>query len=241
MTEATTPPATSNASVWEDFVDIFANPSSVFERRREGQFGMALLILAVLTGILAFALHNGLAPVMDAVVAKQQAAALAKNPSLTAEQLSSMSGVMEKMSKFGAIIFVPIAAAIGAVLIWVIGKFVDTKVAFAAAMMISVYSGIPRIIQTVVTALQGLLMAPESITSPNSVSIGPARFLPDSGSEVLAAVLGSLDVFTIWTYVLMAIGIAVVSRAPMKRAAITAALIWLVSLLPGLYQAISAG
>lgn len=241
MTEATTPPVTSNASVWEDFVDIFANPSSVFERRREGQFGMALLILAVLTGILAFALHNGLAPVMDAVVAKQQAAALAKNPSLTAEQLSSMSGVMEKMSKFGAIIFVPIAAAIGAVLIWVIGKFVDTKVAFAAAMMISVYSGIPRIIQTVVTALQGLLMAPESITSPNSVSIGPARFLPDSGSEVLAAVFGSLDLFTIWTYVLMAIGIAVVSRAPMKRAAITAALIWLVSLLPGLYQAISAG
>ena len=241
MTDAVTTPAPSTASVWEDFVDIFTNPSAVFERRREGQFGMALLILAVLTGILAFALHNGLAPVMDAVIAKQQAAALAKNPALTADQLSKMTGVMEMMSKFGAIIFVPIAAVIGAALIWLIGKFVDTKMAFAAAMMISVYSGVPRIIQTVVTALQGLFMAPESITSPNSVSIGPARFLPDSGNAVLGAVLGSLDLFTIWTIVLMAIGIAVVARVPMKRAAITAGLVWLVSLLPGLYTAISQG
>jgi len=241
MTDAATTPAPSSASVWEDFVDIFTNPSAVFERRREGQFGMALLILAVLTGILAFALHNGLAPVMDAVIAKQQAAALAKNPALTADQLSSMTGMMEKMSKFGAVIFVPIAAVIGAALIWIIGKFLDAKMAFAAAMMISVYSGVPRVIQTIVTALQGLFMAPESITSPNSVSIGPARFLPDSGNAVLGAVLGSLDLFSIWIYVLMAIGIAVVARVPMKRAAITAGLVWLVSLLPGLYTAISQG
>jgi hypothetical protein len=241
MTDAVTTPGPSSASVWEDFVDIFTNPSAVFERRREGQFGMALLILAVLTGILAFALHNGLAPVMDAVIAKQQAAALAKNPALTADQLSSMTGVMEKMSKFGAIIFVPIAAVIGAALIWIIGKFLDARMAFAAAMMISVYSGVPRIIQTVVTALQGLFMAQESITSANSVSIGPARFLPDSGNAVLGAVLGSLDVFSIWIYVLIAIGIAVVARVPMKRAAIASGLVWLISLLPALYTAISSG
>ncbi len=240
MTDATTTnPAPAKTSVWEDFVDIFFNPSAVFERRREGQFGMALVILAVVTGILAFALHNGLAPLMDAVIAKQQAAALAKNPALTPDQLSSMTGMMEKMSQFGAIIFVPIGALIGAVLIWIIGKFVDTKMAFAAAMMISVYSGVPRIIQTIVTALQGLFLSPESITSLNSVSIGPARFLSDSANPVLSTFLGGLDLFTIWTYVLMAIGIAVVARVPVKRAAITTAIVWLIGLLPALYQAIS--
>ncbi|MGH9422002.1 MAG: YIP1 family protein [Thermoanaerobaculia bacterium] len=240
MTDATAAaPAPSNSSVWEDFIDIFYQPSAVFERRREGQFGLALVILAVITGILAFALHNGLAPVMDAVMAKQQAAALAKNPNMTPDQLAMMSGIAEKMSKFGAIIFVPVIAAIGAALIWLIGKFVDTKVTFAAAMMISVYSGIPRIVQTIVTALQGLLMSPESITSANSVSIGPARFLPDSTNAGLAAVLNNLDLFTIWMFVLMAIGIAVVARVPMKRAAITAGLVWLVTLLPSIYQGIS--
>jgi len=241
MTDPVTTPAPSSASVWEDFVDIFTSPSAVFDRRREGQFGMALVILAVLTGILAFALHNGLAPVMDAVIAKQQAAIMAKNPAITQEQLSSMSSMMEKTSQFGAVIFVPIFTAIGALLIWLIGKFVDTKMAFAPAMMIATYSGVPRVLQTVVTALQGLFMAPESITGPGSVSIGPARFLPATASPGLEAALNNLDVFVIWTFVLMAIGIAVVARVPMKRAAITAGLVWLVTLLPSLYQAISAG
>ena len=241
MTDAAPAPAPSSASVWEDFIDIFTSPSAVFERRREGQFGLALVIIAVLTGILAFALHNGLAPVMDAVIAKQQAAILAKNPAMTQDQLTSMASMMEKTSQFGAVIFVPIFTAIGALLIWLIGKFVDTKMAFAPAMMIATYSGVPRIIQTIITALQGLFLAPESITGPGSVSIGPARFLPATANAGLETLLSNFDVFVIWSFVLMAIGIAVVARASMKRAAVTTGLVWLVSLLPALYQAISAG
>ncbi len=241
MTEATGSPAPSKTSVWEDFVDIFTSPSAVFERRRDGQFGLALVIVAVLTGILAFVLHNGLAPVMDAVIAKQQAAIMAKNPAITQDQLASMSSMMEKTSQFGAIIFVPIFTVIAAALIWIIGKFVDTKMAFAPAMMTSTYSGVPRILQTVVTAVQGLFLAPESITGPGSVSIGPARFLPATANAGVESMLSNLDLFTIWMFVLMAIGIAVVARVPMKRAAITAGLVWLISLLPAVYQAISAG
>ncbi|MEO8575784.1 MAG: YIP1 family protein [Gemmatimonadales bacterium] len=241
MTDAVIPPVPAKSSVFEDFVDIFFQPSVVFERRRDGQFGLALVILAVVTGILAFVLHNGLAPVMDAVIAKQQAAMMAKNPALTQEQLSGMTGFMEMSSKFGAIVFVPIFAFIGGVLFWLIGKFLDAKMAFAAAMVVSVYSGVPRVVQTVVTALQGLLLSPESITSPNSVGIGPARFLPDSASPILATILAGLDVFTIWSVVLSAIGIAVIARVPMKKAAIVAGIVWLVSLLPALYGAIQQG
>lgn len=241
MTDAAAPSAPSKSSVFEDFVDIFFQPSTVFERRRDGQFGLALVILAVVTGVLAFVLHNGLAPIMDAVIAKQQAAMMAKNPQLTQEQLSGITGFMEMSSKFGAIVFVPIAALFGGVLIWLIGKFLDAKMAFAAAMVVSVYSGVPRVIQTIVTALQGLLMAPESITSANSVSIGPARFLPESASPILTTLLTGLDVFTIWSVILSAIGIAVIARVPMQRAAIVAGLVWVVSLLPALYGAISQG
>lgn len=244
MTDAAVPPVPpvpSKSSVFEDFVDIFFQPSAVFERRRDGQFGLALVVLAVVTGILALVLHNGLAPIMDAVIAKQQAAMLEKNPSITQEQLSGTTGFMEMSSKYGAIVFVPIAALFGAVLIWLIGKFLDAKVAFAAAMMISVYSGVPQVVHTVVTALQGLLLPPESITSANSVGIGPARLLPESADPILSTILAGLDAFTIWSVVLSAIGIAVVARVPMKRAAIVAGLVWLVSLLPALYGAITQG
>ncbi len=241
MTDATAAPLAAKAGVWEDFVDILHQPSVVFDRRREGQFGLALAILAVVTAILAFALHNGIAPVMDAVMAKQQAAMLAKNPNMTAEQLAVGANIGEKMSQYGSIVIVPIFAAIGAVLIWIAAKVASASIAFAPAMMISTYAGVPRVFQTVVTALQGLLLPPESFTSQYSAMIGPARFLPDSTNPFLMTFLGGFDAFTIWTSVLIAIGIAVVARVPLKKGAIVAAIVWVVVLLPGLYQALQQG
>ena len=237
MTDATAAPLPAKASVWEDFVDILHQPSIVFDRRRAGQFGMALLILAVITGILAFVLHNGLAPMMDAMMAKQQAAMMAKNPNLTSDQLQTMAGFAEKMSKFGAIIGVPIAAFLGGILIWIASKVVGAGIGFAPAMMVATYSGVPRVIQLVVSALQGLLLPPESITNPLSVSIGPGRFLPDSADPMLMGLMGGFDAFVIWGVVLTAIGISVVARVPLKKGAIAAVIVWVIGLLPGLYQA----
>jgi hypothetical protein len=56
---------------------------------------------------------------------------------------------------------------------------------------------------------------------------------------VLAAVLGGLDLFTIWVTVLIAIGIAVVAKVPRSKAAIAAGVVWVLGLLIPLYQAIS--
>jgi hypothetical protein len=128
------------------------------------------------------------------------------------------------------------------VLLWLAGKVIGASVAFAAAMMITTYSYVPRIVETVLNAIQGLLLSPESITSRYSVQIGPARFLDAASTNpVLLALLGGLDVFTIWTTVLLAIGLAVVARVPRSKAAIAAGAVWLISLLPGLYQAFSQG
>ena len=54
-------PTAPKAGIWEDFVDIFVQPAQVFERRRDGKFGLALLALVVITGVLFFALRNGIA------------------------------------------------------------------------------------------------------------------------------------------------------------------------------------
>ena len=73
MTDAAANPTPSSPGLWEDFIDIFYQPSQVFERRREGKFGLALLVLVVISGILFFALRNGIAPIMDAEMAKAAA------------------------------------------------------------------------------------------------------------------------------------------------------------------------
>lgn len=240
MTEATSP-TPAKAGIWEDFVDIFFQPSQVFERRREGQFGLALLILVVLSTALYFALRNGLAPIMDAEMSKQAAAMLEKNPEMTADQLATAQGFMEKVAMFGTVIFIPLGVLIGAALLWLAGRIFDAKVAFAAAMMIVTYSQLPKIVEMVLSALQGLFLEPEAITSRYSVTLGIARFLdPDTNPFVLTLV-GGLDLFTIWVYVLMAIGLSVVARVPMQRAALAVAATWFVGLLPGMFQALSQG
>ena len=239
MTDATASPAPSKGSIWEDFVDIFIQPRQVFERRREGKFGLALLALVVLSGILFFALRNGIAPIMDAEMAKAAAAMAAKNPNITADQIAAQQGLMEKFAVIGYVLFMPIGIVITAVLLWIASKIISASVAFAPAMMIATYSQFPRVAEMIVNAIQGLLLAPESITSRYSVQIGPARFLDTTANPVLTTVLGGLDLFTIWVTVLIAIGIAVVARVPLSKAAVAAVIVWVIGLLIPLYQALS--
>ena len=241
MTDATASPSPASAGLWEDFIDILYQPSIVFERRREGKFGIALLALVVITAVLFFALRNGLAPVMDAEMAKQAAAMAAKNPQITPEQIAAQQGVMEKFAVVGYVLFMPVGILIMAALLWLAAKLIDAKVAFAGAMMIATYSWFPRIIEMILNAVQGLLLPPESITSRYSVQLGLARFFDStSANPVLLTFLGGLDLFTIWTTALLAIGLAVVARVPRSRAAIAAIAVWLITMLVPLYQALSS-
>jgi hypothetical protein len=242
MTDAAANPTPSSAGLWEDFIDIFYQPSQVFERRREGKFGLALLALVVISGILFFALRNGIAPIMDAEMAKAAAAMAAKNPQITPDQIAAQQSMMEKFAGIGYVIFLPIGIVVTAALLWIAGKIVGASAAFAAAMMIATYSQVPRIVEMVLNAVQGLVLSPESITSRYSVQLGPARFFDGaSANPFLLVILGGLDLFTIWVTVLLAIGLAVIARVPRSQAAIAAAIVWFVTLIPGLYQAISQG
>lgn len=240
MSDATAAaPTPSKAGLWEDFIDIFYQPAQVFERRREGKFGMALLAYVIVSVILFFALHNGLAPMIDAEIAKAAAAAAAKNPQISSDQLASMQNTMEKFGTIGFVIFLPVGIMIAGVLIWIASKVVGAGMAFASAAMIATYSQFPRIVETILNAIQGLLLPAESITSRYSVQIGPARFLDPHANPFLLAVLGGLDVFTIWVIVLIAIGISVVARVSRSTGAIAALIVWFVTLIPALWQAVS--
>ncbi|MEP6857186.1 MAG: hypothetical protein ABI994_02290, partial [Gemmatimonadales bacterium] len=66
------------AGLWEDFVDIFYDPSAVFARRADGKYGMALLLLIAVGTVLFFLTKNAMSPIMDAEFARQGAAAMRK-------------------------------------------------------------------------------------------------------------------------------------------------------------------
>lgn len=230
------------ASLWEDFVDIFYTPSTVFARRSEGKFGKALLFLVVVGTILYFLTKNATQPIMDAEFSRQSADMLRQNPNMTAEQLSAGRGFFDT--------FAPVIFAVGitfsilatGLVLWLVGKLFDAKESLTAAMMIATYSEVPRLVQILTNAAQGLVMSPERLNSMNAVGFNLARFMdPDSASKVLIALASRVDLFTIWVTVLLAIGIHVVGKIPKQQAYIAAGITWLAGALPAVLGALRGG
>jgi hypothetical protein len=233
---------TTKASLWEDFVDIFYAPSSVFARRSDGKFGMPLLLLIVVGTILFFVTKNAMQPIMDAEFARQSAAAMRRNPNLTAEQLASSRSFFETIQPIFFAVVLTISVLGTGLVLWLIGKLFDAKESVAAAIMIATYSEVPRLVQILVNAAQALFMSPEKLNAANSVAFNPARFMdPDQTSALVIALASRVDLFTIWVTVLLAIGIHVVGKIPKQQAAIVAALTWVVGALPAVLGALRAG
>lgn len=233
------PAPSKPASLWEDFIDIFVSPSEVFERRRDSGFFVPLLVFVVLMTVLYLVGKSVLEPVFDAEYARGIAAAMRQNPQITAEQMDKMRATTEKFQVIGIVFFTFVAPLLVGLVLWIVGKFVDAKEDLKAACMVATYAFFPRIIESVINIVQGYFLDPASLNGRYRISLGVGRFFdPDKVSPVLLAIVGRIDVFTIWVTVLLAIGLAVVGKIPRSRAAIAAVLVWIIGMLPGLLGAL---
>ena len=225
----------ASASKWEDFIDIFYAPSAVFARRITSGFFIPMLVVTLLAGTLYLVNSAVWSQVMDAEMGR----ALAKRAqTMTPEQAQTARNFALTMSKIGAFVFTPIAIFFVGLALWACGKFFESKQSLGQAVMVASYAYVPRVIEGVVTSVQGLLLDPSTFTGRWRVSLGVGRFLdPDATSPALLALVGRLDVFTIWVTVLLAIGLSVTGRIPRGRAAIAAAIVWFVGAVPLLLQA----
>lgn len=239
---AAAPVPAKPASRWEDFIDIFYAPSSVYARRAHSGFGVPMLVVTLLVGVIFIANSGAMQPIMDAEFARGTAAAMKQNPQITADQMAKMQSVGATFAKIGAFVFMPIAMFLTGLAVWVIGKFFDAKESLGAAIMVASYAFVPRIVESVVNGVQLLLMDPASLDGRFRLSLGLGRFLdPNTASPMLLALLGRVDVFTIWVTVLLAIGLSVTGKIPRSKAAIAAVIVWIVGALPALLGAARQG
>ncbi|MEP6573529.1 MAG: YIP1 family protein [Gemmatimonadota bacterium] len=237
-----TAPAAPTASMWEDFLEIFYQPSAVFERRRQNPgFWGPLIVLLVVMLVLTFATKSAMEPIFDAEFKRGMAAAVKSNPKLTPEMVESSKGMSKKFLPVligGYFFFAPLILGF---CVWLVGKIFEAKEELTAAIMVTTYAMYPRIIEAILGALQALLLPDEKLNGRFSVSLGVGRFLnPDTANPLALAILGRVDVFTIWVTVLLAIGLSVTGRIPRSRAAIAAALIWVIGALPSIPGALRA-
>jgi hypothetical protein len=233
-----TPGAAKPASVWEDFIDIFYAPSDVYARRAHSGFFLPLVVVTLLTGILFIVNSGVLAPIMDAEMSRSFAAAQKKGVTITQEQIDAARKISETFGKVAAFIFMPVGIFFTGLFLWIVGKFFEAKQTLAQGLMVAAYAFMPRVVESVATAVQGLLMDPSTLNGRYRISLGVGRFLdPDTASPLLVALLGRVDLFTIWVTVLLAIGLSVTGKISRQRAAIAAVVMWFVGALPAVLQA----
>jgi hypothetical protein len=233
MATQAAPVVTPRAAIWEDFVDIFYAPSAVFRRREQGNFFIPLVVITIFCGVLFYLNSGALQPMFDAEFDRQMSVAMRQNANIPPEAVERMRGFAAIMQQVAMFIFIPIAIFGIGVTTWVAGKLVDAKQTFRAALVVGAYAYSPRIIDGVLHGLQGLFLDPAELDGRFRLSFGVGRFLdPDTVSPLLLAVVGRIDLITIWITVLVAIGLCVTGRIPLKKAAIAAAIVWFIGGLP---------
>jgi len=239
---ATPSPVDRPPSVWEDLLEIFYAPTAVFERRRETPaFGLALIVFMVLLVGLSFAFRGMMEPVFDVEFKRGMAQAMKENPKLTPEMMEQGKEMAKKFMFVGVAVFALLAPIILGLLLWIVGKLFESKAEVGQAIMVTTYAMFPRALETILNAVQMLVLPDESVTSRFSLTLGVGRFLdPDTAGPLVMAIAGRLDLFTVWVTALIAIGLSVMGKISKSNAAIAAAIMWMIGALPAVWGAIRA-
>ncbi|MGB2625095.1 MAG: YIP1 family protein [Candidatus Acidiferrum sp.] len=87
---------------------------------------------------------------------------------------------------------------------------------FSTALAITAHAFMTGLISSPLFLLIIYLKAPGTLDLENPIATNVAAFLPDDSAKWLVALCKSLDVFTIWTLILLAIGFAVINPKKLK-------------------------
>lgn len=231
-------PPPEKASVFEDFIDIFYAPASVFARREKAGYGMQMLLVTALSALFAFANRGVMSQIFDVEYQRRIAKVMAANPQITADQISAMRPMQEGIATFAGYIGTPIFIFILAFVLWLVAKIVSAKFSYQQAVLITTLAWIPRLLGSLVMTLQVVLMDTSNITNMFGLSLSPARFMdPDATNPKVFGLLGGLEPFSIWYTILVGIGIAVIAKVPRAKGYTAAGIVFAIGLLfPLLFQ-----
>lgn len=219
-----TEPEQEKTSRWEDYIDVFFSPFELFRRRANDTVAPPLLTLLGL----GVAFYLILLPANRIVV----------RGSIPPEAQTQMSeGMLRAMSYVGVIgvpIMYTVMIVIAAALLWVGSRAADIRADFSRTMLIATYAAYALLLSQILASVLVLVMGEANFDVARSMSFGPLRFVGSADMNgVLRALLQQLDIFAIWQAALWAIGLSVIYKVAMTRAAAIAAIVWLLFAVPG--------
>jgi hypothetical protein len=235
IAEPTPPPATAAApkNPFERIVGVLFSPGETFrDIARKPDFLVPLLVI-VLLGFVGAAV---IAPRIDyeSLEMQQREQMRKKNPQMTEADFERMAPILRASTKVFAwlnpilgVLMLLLFAAVLHFAFRIMGGEGTFKQGFAAMT----YSWMPftlyGIIVTIVVAARGTF---DPIHAATLVKSNPAFLVDMKEQPVLFSLLSSLDVFTIWTVVLLIIGFAAYSKLSYAKSAAIVIALWIVQI-----------
>lgn len=207
-------------SQWQRVSNTFTAPSKTFEDIKRGNksWWLPFLIIA-LVGYILFAVvyvKIGMQQVVDNQIQlnTKQAEAMAQAPPAQQEMSKKISlYITEGIFIANPVVVLIIAAIISLVLWGTINFAFGGKAKFGGIFVVWVFAQLPGIVKVLLgTVVIFGGVAPESFNIKNFAPTNAGAFLnPLDTNKALYALASSVDVVTIWTLVLLGMGIAIVA------------------------------
>lgn len=219
--DATAPAEPARMSEAATLGNIFVSPGETFEDlRRKPRFILAILLMVILTGLFSFMFTQKMGEARMKSFALEQ---MDKNPqmsSMTAEQKENAVEMNQKIAgytNFLIPVFLVIFFLIGGLVYWLAGKAMGGSGNYLHGLSTWVYSSLPpTLVAMLANFLILMLKSADEIDIATSqrglIHANPSFFIDGKSSPVLATLIGTLDFFQIWGWVLAAIGLQKVMK-----------------------------
>jgi hypothetical protein len=194
---------------------VFFEPKKAFEDVAARPSFWVPLILTIIASV-AFSMLLGQHLGWDAVVRQQQqmnpkaAERMAQLPADQRDKAASLGITIAQITSYvGAVVGRPLGYLIvAAILLGIVRGIMSAPVKFKQVYAVLCYATLPGIVQSVLKTVVMFLKKPEEFNIMNPLAFNPAAFMDyASSSKFVYTVAASLDVFAIWTILLVAIGL----------------------------------
>lgn len=212
---------------------VFFSPGETFAsivRRPDFVVPLVLImVISLITGVLVAEKVDYKVLIRDQIESSPNAG---KIPADMKEKQISIGAGFAKALTF----FAPITSVVGLVIFAAVFfaafKIFGGEGDFLQAFSITAYAWMPQLIRAVLTIIP--VMTKKSLTMmtlQNPIASNLGYFVDPKLHPILAAFLGSFDVFTIWTLILLIIGFAAMSRFSRAKAAVIMLSLWAIKIL----------
>lgn len=203
-------PQPAGMGAFSRLTGVFFEPTKTFEdiaQRPSWIVPLVVVILSALAVSFAISSHLGWDRVM-----RHQLEMSPRTAQMTAEQREQAIQLQVKIASVstyaGPIIGVPLYYLIIAGILLGITAIMSAGLKFKQVYAIVCYSGLPGLISAALLIAVMFLKNPDEFNLSNPLAFNPGAFMdPMSGSKFVYSVASSLDLFTIWTILLIATGI----------------------------------